>query len=307
MKVLIIGSSGFIGYNLKNYLRKRKIKVLESTRDPKNKKILKINILSQKQIEKYIKEIDAVINLAGLSGSVATSSNPLQTFKINTLGHLNLLEAIRKHNPKATIILASSRLEYGTPKSLPVSETTFASPNTFYGASKLSATIFSTVYNKLYGLRSIIFRISNPFGPTPKPPSEEYNLLNFFIYRAVQGKTITLFGKGNQKRDYIFIEDVCEAFYKSLFEKEAIGEIINIGSGKPTKIKDVVELIVKLAGKGKIIYKDWPESWKKVETGDFFFNIKKAKKILKWKPKTTIKEGIKKTLTHFEKFLYEKL
>ena len=307
MKVLIIGSSGFIGYNLKNYLKKKNIRILEATKSPKDKNILKIDILSQEQIENYIKNVDAVVNLAGVSGNVSSSLDPIKTFKTNTLGHLNLLEAVRKSNPKAIIIFASSRLEYGIPKSLPVSENVFTFPNTFYGASKFSATTFSIIYGKLYGLKIVVFRMSNPFGPTPKAPSKEYNLLNYFIYRISQGKRITIFGKGDQKRDYIFIEDVCEAFYKALFKKRAIGEVINIGSGRPTKLKDVVKLIIRLAGKGKVVYKDWPKDWKRVETGDFFFDITKAKKILKWRPRTTLKEGLKKTLEYFYGESYENL
>ena len=297
LRILLLGGTGFIGYNLERFLSQKKIKITVASRNPKGnaRNRIRLDILNFKHLKKIVKNFDIIINLVGESGATTTLKKPQTTIEVNTIGHLNLLEACRLANPNAKIIFISSRLEYGIPEKLPVSSTDLLHPNTIYGISKYIATKYSLIYNRIFGLKTIVLRLSNPFGPQLFPAKDSYNIVNYFILTALKGMSITIFGKGNQKRDYIYIEDVCSAIWTLMFSKKAEGRVINIGGSKPTSLKTMADIIVKTAGTGKIIYTPWPKEWKRVETGDFFFNIMEAKKLIHWSPKTSVKNGILQT------------
>lgn len=303
MKVLILGGTGFIGSNLfRNFSQKKLFSkiTLTSNKQNKEKNALQLDILNKERLETLVKNQEVIINLTGKSGVVATLKDPVETFKVNTIGQLNLLEACKKVNPKALIIFVTSRLEYGKPARLPVRSSDPLKPNSIYGMSKYAATVSTLIYHRLYNLKTVVLRISNPFGSQPLPTSFSYNLINHFIYQAVKDGTITIFGKGEQKRDYIYIDDVCQVFYKVIInKKKIIGRVFNIGSGRPISLQKMAKLIIKTAGKGRLEYKSWPKEWRSLETGDFYFDISRAKKILSWEPETTIQKGIIKTIKDF--------
>lgn len=295
MDILIIGADGFIGHNLQKYLKNYTDHKLILTSRHKKEGYLKLDILNKIDVAMTVKNKDLIINLAGLSGAVATLGNPVQTININTIGHLNILEACKKHNPNAHIIYMSSRLEYGKPVQLPVSSTQIPHPTTIYGISKYTANKYSLMYHKLYGLKTTVLRVSNPFGPQHIINNVSYNIINSFINLALKNKELTIFGKGNQKRDYLYIDDLCGAMVKSFQNEKAIGKVINLGGGQPHSLIDMARIIVKTVGKGTIVHKPWPHNWKEVETGDFYFDIEESKKILSWSPKYSVQEGIAKT------------
>lgn len=293
MKVLILGGSGFIGFNLKSHFNKHGI-----VTDSYSSKTL--NISDQEALEKAVKGYDAIVNLVGLSGVTATQDNPQDTIRVNTIGQLNLLEACRKNNPDAKIIFLSSRLEYGKTTKLPIDKKAPLRPNTIYGISKYMATKYGLLYNKLYGLKTVTLRVGNPYGPQPGIPKPKYNIINYFIYTVLKGGDINIFGKGNQKRDYIFVSDLCEAIHQSITKDGASGKILNIGGGTPASLSYMAEKIIKIAGRGKVIYKKWPEDWSAFETGDSYFDLSETQKILDWAPKTNIDKGLTETVNYFK-------
>lgn len=310
MNILILGASGFIGQNLTRFLLKKNdtyltlassnvenvswlVKKLPKTRVT----IQKCDLLDEKEVREIVQGQDVIINLVGYSGVINSIRHPEKTIQINTIGHLHLLEACRNLNPTAKILIASSRLEYGKAEKLPISIKHPAHPHTVYGVSKYAATKFSLMYHKLYKLPVIIFRISNPFGPQTIPTHRSYNLVNHFIDQAMKDSHLTLFGTGEQKRDYIYVEDLCEAIWQGITNDKAIGKIFNIGSGTATSLKDMLELIINEVGTGSLQHKAWPAEWNEVETGDHYFDIGYTKKILAWQPQHSLKKGIRLTVS----------
>lgn len=288
-KILVTGSSGFMGTNLKKRLEAENHYVcpydLENGCD----------INDTKMLTKLIKQkFDVIYHLAGFSGSSRSNQESKKTFKLNTLSVINIIKLIIKLSPQTKLILSGSRLEYGTPKYLPVDEYHPTEPISVYGLSKLNASQIALTFAKSHSLKTTVFRISNVYGPHPKNNFQGYNVINHFLDLAIKNKEITIFGNGNQIRDYIFIDDLLTVFLLGINDK-ANGKIYNVGFGKPIKIKDMAKIIIKTAGKGKLVYSSWPKEFKSVETGDYITDIKKIRKELKFKPLIDFKTGVFKT------------
>ena len=112
---------------------------------------------------------------------------------------------------------------------------------------------------------------------------------------------MTIFGDGNQMRDYIYVDDLAEAFISAAVNERAAGEVFNIGSGVGTRFKDMANLIIKIVKTGKIEYVPWPEEYVNVETGDYISDIGKAEKMLEWAPKISLENGIREMFSYYKK------
>lgn len=292
MRALITGGAGFIGTNLQRKLKEYKahFEVFDKANGQ--------NIENEKQVASAVGEkFDVIFHLAGTSGSAASNADPQKSFATNTFATVNLCKQIVKFSPKTKLIISSSRLEYGKPQYLPVDENHPTIPISAYGLSKLAATQMAIIYRKNYNLDVVIFRTSNVYGPHPKNQFSGYNIVNFFIDQAQKNKSLTIFGDGDQKRDYLYIDDLTQAFILAAKAKTPKNPIFNLGLGKPIKFLQMVQIIIKVVGRGKLRFVKWPKDAKEVETGDYVSDITKIKKELGFVPKTSFDEGIKKTLS----------
>lgn len=293
-KVLILGATGFIGSHLTKRLKKLKAAV-KVTRN--------IDIRNIKDLKKIIKKegYDTIFNCIGFSGQINSNKYKIKSFGINYKGVYNILNLVKKFSPKTRVVLLGSRLEYGKALYLPVDEGHPTKPLSAYGKHKLLASRLALYYYKKYKIPTTVFRISNVYGPYLMSSFNGYNVINYFLNQAVQGKNITVFGDGKQIRDYLFIDDLIELFLKTLANDCSIGKIYNIGLGKPITLHQMTSLIA-LIGKVKIIHKNWPTEYLKTETGDYISDITKIKKETGWKPTTTLKKGIKISLSPLKRF-----
>ena len=289
-KILITGGLGFIGSNLSLRLKKLGADLtifdIASGDDIQDYKNLK-KAISQK--------FDIIFHLAGFSGSRESNENVEESFKINTFASVNLFGLVLKYSPKTKVILSNSRLEYGKPQYLPVDEKHPTLPTSAYGLSKLIATQMALVYHKSNGLKVTIFRTSNVYGPHPSSKFSGYNIINYFIDIAKNNGILSIYGDGKQLRDYIFIDDLTEAFMLAA-DKNTSGEIYNLGFGKGISLKDMAKKIIDKVGRGRLVFKDWPGDYLEVETGSYISDINKIKKELGFLPKTGFDRGIEKTI-----------
>lgn len=306
MNILITGCAGFIGAhltkklldsnhhifgidNLNDYysveLKKARLKHLIG--ENKNFVFQKADICDKKKLDEIFSKnnFDLVIHLAAQAGVRYSLVNPYIYEKTNIGGTLNILEAIRHNQLKPKLIFASSSSVYGDNKQIPFKENDPCNkPASFYGATKKAGELMVGAYHKLYGIKSCSLRFFTVYGPWGRPDMAYYT----FTKKISAGEPIDLFQNGTQ-RDFTYIDDIVEAISR-LVQKEFDFEIINLGNSRPERLDKFVEILEKCIGKKAEI------KLKKLPPGDIkatYADISKAKKLLGWKPKTNIEEGLK--------------
>jgi len=215
---------------------------------------------------------------------------------------LNVLECIRAVAPEAIVVNSGSRLQYGPIQYNPVDELHPLDPKTPYAFNKVVAENMYKYYFHIHSINTVLFRIANPYGIRCQMKHAKYSIVNFFIGQAMKGNTIRIFGDGEQKRDYIFNEDMTDAFLIAAATPSAYGQVYNLGSGIGTKFSEMAETIVESVGNGDIEFVEWPENYLNVETGDYVSNISKITSELPWEPTTSLQVGIKNTIEYYQKY-----
>ena len=267
----------------------------------KSVSFVKGDIRDKAVLDYLVMSKDIIFNLAAQVDYNYSQEDPFLDLDINCRGHLTLLESCRKFNKNIKIVFAGSRMEYGKILQNPVNENHPTNPLSIYGVHKLTAEKYHQAYFNHYGIRCVCFRITNPYGPRSQMKHPYYSILNWFIRQAMEGKDITVFGDGQQIRDYVFVEDIAEAMIIAAVSDKTDGQVYNVGSGRQTRFMDMVKMIVDVVGKGRMVKKEWPTSWQNVETGDVYADISKLKKDIDWEPRTSLKEGVRKTVDYYKK------
>ncbi len=327
-KVIVTGGSGFIGCNLINFLIKKKFFVINIDKltyssnnfahiykSKKNYRFHKADINNKKQIFKIIRTYNpkAIFNLAAETHVDRSIDSPKNFISSNILGVFNLLEVIRflkkKNNSDLKLIHVSTDEVYGDIKRNEKSNENFRyNPSSPYSASKASADHLIRSYIKTYKINAVISNCCNNYGPFQFPEK----LIPKMILNIFDNKKLPIYSKGLNTREWIFVEDHCEALYK-LFLKGKPGESYNVGSGINLRNIDLVKKLlkiclqknIKIKKSSKIIFvKDRPGH-------DFRYALscKKINKQVNWKSKTGLSEGLAKTLEWYiknKKFLKQK-
>ena len=288
MKIVILGGSGFLGKSLLQKLNKKfhvKIMIHYKEIELKGKKF-KGDILSQRTLDNEISRRDIVVNLIG------QYNKNLSTFiELNIIGGLNLLNScIRKKINR--IILISSINVYGENLNFPSKETDPLRPQTVYGIVKLLNEKVYEYYSKTYGLNITILRLSNLYGPYKKS-----GYIASLINSINDNKPTTAYNKGQQLRDLLFVEDAANGIIKAIKSPQQGFTIFNISSGKRYVINDLIKMIERISHK-KLNVKLSPKIY---DERCIWADNSKAKRILKFNPRTTIENGLKITVRHFMK------
>jgi len=263
-------------------------------------RFVKGDVRDQPLLERLVPGQDAIFHLAApVRGG--GKNDPFEDLDVNGKGHLAVLEACRRHNAKARIIFASSRLVYGKIKRLPVDESHPCDGLGVYGAHKLLGETYCRIYHELHGIDAVIFRISNIYGPRQQMKHGGYGILNWFIRQALRGEPLTIYGRGLQKRDYVYVDDLARGMLLGAVAGGLRCEVLNIGSGKGIALKDMAALVAR-AAEGKVRHAAWPKDYPRVETGDYVSDLSKIRRVLTWRPATPIEEGIEKTVAYYRRF-----
>lgn len=300
MNILVTGGAGFIGSHVTKLLLDsgHKVTVFDNLSLGKKESVdkrakLKVgDIRNSKEIESALVGIDAVIHMAGLIVVPESVKDPLKYVENNVIGTVNLIEAMRKINVKK-IIFSSSACVYGEPEKLPLTEEAPIHPDNPYGASKAAIESFLQTYNATFGFDVVILRYFNPYGPGEMHVPETHAIPNF-IKATLAKKPIPLYWNGEQIRDFIYIEDLAQAHV------DTIGlngyHVFNIGTQTGIKVKNVVDEIFKIVGYS-VPVQDLGK-----RPGDVNANYASSAKIQKmvgWKAKTSLKEGLQKTVKFY--------
>ena len=295
-KILITGGTGFIGHHLSKRCIKLGWSVTSlSSNSPKPNKIIqgvkyiKVDIRDKKKLFKIKKDFDYVVNLAGY----VDHSNKKKTLESHYIGCKNLASLFLNKKIKKFVQVGSS-IEYGKSRS-PQIENKKNSQSTFsvYGKAKLLSTKYLMAIYKKEKFPATVIRLYLVYGP-----KQDINrVIPITIKNALLDKKFNC-STGLQFRDFIYIDDVINAILKTLKNIKTNGEIINIGSNKPVRIKDLIIRICSLVGSGKPIF--GKIKLRKDEIKSLYPNINKAHKILKWGPKISLNTGLKRTIKYYK-------
>ncbi len=292
--ILIVGGTGFIGYHLsKRCLKNRWFVTSISTKQPLKSRFLRgvqyiiVNISKKKDLVKKLnKKYDYIVNLGGH----VDHSRKKKTYMSHYVGCKNIVEALDLNYPKVFIQMGSSA-EYGNNKS-PLKENSKCNPTNVYGKSKLLSTKYLLNINKKKNFPIVILRLFQAYGPKQS--------INRIIPIAINGcinNEKFKCSSGVQFRDFVHINDLIDAIFLAFKNKTALGNIFNIGSGQPKKIKDVILFIKNYLNKG------FPQFGKikmrRDEVIKNYADTRKVKKLLKWSPKISFKEGLISTINTY--------
>lgn len=259
------------------------------------------DIREESFVDLIVREQDYIFNFAAQVNHNISIEKPILDNQLNCIGHINLLMACKRYNQQAKLAYPGSRLQYGRIQTLPVTEEHPREPLSIYAIHKNTAEQYYQAFFKHYGIRSTCFRITNPYGPRSQMKSSGYSLINWFIRLALDNQTITVYGDGQQKRDYIYIDDLVEGLVLATISKATDGQIYNLGSGLPTKFIDMARTVVELTGQGSVKLVDWPKGYDHFETGDFYASIAKIERDIVWRPRLDLQDGIRATIEYYRK------
>ena len=297
MKVLITGGCGFIGTNLIKCLDEKgySLRVIDNLSAGNKQYLEKLldkapefildDIRNEQVVNKAVADVDAIVHLAAHTSVVESLENPREDWDINVNGTLNLLEACRQQGAERFIFASSNAVLGEQPP--PIDESKMPQPLSPYGASKLAGEALCSTYYHSFGLKTVSLRFANCYGPYSNHKSIVTAL---FMRQAKEGKTLVIYGDGNQTRDFIHVDDICQAIYLSLTaQNQTCGEVFQIASGTETSINQLVELISEMTEKKLQIVHE-PE--RKGEIRRNYSDISKARAVLGFEPRVRLKKGL---------------
>ncbi len=304
--MLITGIAGFIGSHLAERIHSMGLEVLgldnfsngyienvSTLEKSKRFELTKGDILDIKGLSKVSKGVDMIFHFAAQSSVPKSTEDPVRDFEINVQGMLNVLECARKAGVKA-VIFASSSTVYGD-AALPTPEDHPFLPISNYGASKAAAEAYCSSYCSLYGLKTASLRYYNIFGPRSRKG------VMFDLLKKIQKdrKRLEVLGTGDQRKDYLYIDDAIDATLLVAEKGELAGEAYNVGSGESYSVKELVKKLLEilgLAGKTKQFYTgfSWHGDVQKTRA-----NISKLRK-LGWSPKIRFDQGVSTFVDWYE-------
>jgi UDP-glucose 4-epimerase len=298
-RCVIVGAAGFIGSHLAHRLRSDGVPVVGIIRAHHDDEalraagvdVVRADATSRDAIARVLHPGDVIFDLAGASGAATSFTDPAANLIANCGVTLALLQAAVALEPRPRIVFAGSRLQYGRVAALPVAESHVQRPTSPYGLHKSLSEAYLALYFERFGVPYAVARMTNPYGGDAGV-RRPFNVFDQLIRRAVDDEEITIFGDGSQLRDYLHVDDVCEALV--CLARAAGNPVVNVGSGEGIALADAVRLVVARAG-GRIAFVPWPPDALAVETGSFYADITLAR-TLGFTPRIPFAEGVERTI-----------
>jgi UDP-glucose 4-epimerase len=315
-RVLITGGLGFIGSNLARALVKlgAHVTILDSLipeygGNRRNvhgiESRVSINlsdVRDRHSLPEFLRGQHFLFNLAGQTSHMDSMSDPETDLEINCRAQLTLLEACRKHNPKLRVVFASTRQIYGRPDYLPVDEKHPLRPVDVNGINKLAGEEYHLLYSHVHGVPSTVLRLTNTIGPRMRVKDARQTFVGIWLKQILAGEPIEVWG-GDQRRDFTYVDDAVEAFLLAATHPGAVGGVFNLGGVGQVSLRDLAATLVEVAGTGSYRVRAFPAKRKKIDIGDYYSDCRLIEATLGWKPRTTIKQALTKTLAYYRKEL----
>ncbi|HDQ45040.1 MAG TPA: NAD-dependent epimerase/dehydratase family protein [bacterium] len=319
--VLITGGLGFIGSSLAHRCVRlgAEVTLLDACLEPygwnpfnireieRDVRFIRGDVRDRDLVTPLVGQADIVFHMAAQVGREISMSDPRLDAEINCTGTLNVLEAARKSGQPPRVVFAGSRGQAGEPESMPVDETHPDRPTDIYGINKLAGEKYLLLYHHVYALPVVSLRLNNVYGPRCQMHAGFYGILNWFMANAMQEKPITVYGDGSQTRDYVYIDDVVDAFVRAAVSEQTDGEVFYVGSGVETVFIEMVREVVRAVGKGEIVHIPFPGSREKIDIRRFVVSTAKLEAATGWKAEHDLRIGIEKTAEYYKKYLWRYL
>jgi UDP-glucose 4-epimerase len=315
--VMITGGAGFIGSNLAHHLVALDAEVLLvdslipdyggnlfNIRGIEDRVRMNIADVRQESTMSYlVRHVDVIFNLAGQVSHIDSMRDPYTDLEINCRSQLSLLEACRRNNPKAKVVYAGTRQVYGKPDALPVTEQHLVRPTDVNGINKVAGEYYHLVYNNVFGVRACSLRLTNIYGPRQLVKHSRQGFIGWFIRLAVEDREIEVYGDGSQLRDFVFVDDAADAFLRAGASDACNGEVFNVGGLEPVSHRDLVQLLIEVAGSGRVRYIDWPADKKAIDIGSFYADSSRFRGVTGWEPRVGLRDGFERTVAYYRQNL----
>lgn len=316
-RVMITGGLGFIGSNLARTLVDlgAEVLIMDSLIPDSGANFFNIDgiadrvtvnvadVREQSTLNYLVSNREVIFNLAGQVSHIDSMRDPYTDLEINCRSQLCLLEACRNFNPAVKVVFAGTRQVYGKPDSLPVTEDHLVRPTDVNGINKAAGENYHLVYNNVFGIRACSLRLTNVYGPRQLIKHNRQGFIGWFIRLALEDREIQVYGDGSQVRDFVFVDDAADAFLRAGASDASNGEVFNIGGFEPIAHRDLVALLIDVAGSGKVRHVPWPPDKKVIDIGSFYADSSKFRAALGWEPRVRLRDGLTRTLAYYREHL----
>jgi len=306
MRYLVTGGAGFIGSNTVDELVRRghEVLVLDDLSSGKAANLVEVrdkiqfleySVTDLDRLRGACRGVDYVLHLAARTSVPRSVKDPLETNRVNVDGTLNVLVAARDEKVKRVVFAGSSSV-YGETPTLPKREEMPAAPISPYGLTKLAGEIYGQIFQRCYGLEFVSLRYFNVFGPRQDPGSPYSGVLSLFNAALLNGTQPTVYGDGEQSRDFTYVGNAVEANLLACEAPRAAGLVFNIGTGSRYTLNQTLKLLEKITGRPAKAKYGAPRE------GDIYdsqADISRAREVLGYNPQFGFEEGLKNTWEWF--------
>ena len=306
MRYVVTGGAGFIGSNIVDELVRRgeSVVVLDDLSAGKEDNLaesrtkisfIKGSINDIEAVRRAMQEADYVIHLAARTSVPRSIKDPLETNRVNIEGTLNVLLAARDAKVKR-VVLAASSSAYGETPTLPKVETMQPEPISPYGVTKYVCELYAQMFGRVYALQNVSLRYFNVFGPRQDPSSPYSGVLSKFCTAFLEGTEPSVYGDGEQTRDFTYIDNVVQATLLACFAPAASGKVFNVGTGDRISLNQTLELLRKISGNKLEANYDAPREG---DIRDSQADIALSRELLGYDPTVNFVEGLRRTFTWY--------
>jgi UDP-glucose 4-epimerase len=311
-RVLITGGLGFIGSNLAIRLAEAgaRVAILDALIPQFGGNRLNIapvegrvavdpsDMRDEEAVEKAVAGQEYIFHLAGQVSHGDSMRDPELDLGVNCVSTINLVESCRRRNPGARLVYTSTRQVYGIPRSLPVTEEHPTLPIDVNGINKLAAEYYHLLYDRTYGLRSAVLRLTNTYGPRQQIRSNRQGFIGILIRQALRGEPIQVYGTGRQLRDFNYVDDVVDALLRAAVTEGCLGAVFNLGAPRHYSLLEFVAILQQHC---PVTYRTvpFPDDKRIIDIGDYYGDYSRFAAATGWQPAVDLAEGIRRTIEFY--------